>query len=357
MNRYVRTGPGTDNDGEAKFDLDQINPAYLARLRSRVQDCYENGIYAVICLFNGFNIESKGFSYQPFAYHPYNEDNNINSVDGDFNSDGQGTETHTDTNNAAWSYQLALVEAIIDELNDFPNVMWEISNESTGSTGNTAWQYALIDHIRDYEATKPLQHMIGMSVCWPNGSNAVLDASGADFVQYNGDKADAVHSDADPVSVYDDDHTTGGGTGYAWIHQALCNGHGGVSSMDDWDYDGDAFTAPWELKRDNLGYAADLVALIGSDLLLMTPQAGLSTSGYCLARNHATVGKYVAFYDGSGTFNLNLSTATGTLQVRWLRCSNGDVSTSTVAGGDTRTMTPPWTGAVVLYVYHQGGGE
>ena len=34
-NPYVRTGPGTAIDGGQKFDLTQLNPAYLARVRQR----------------------------------------------------------------------------------------------------------------------------------------------------------------------------------------------------------------------------------------------------------------------------------------------------------------------------------
>lgn len=108
----------------------------------------------------------------------------------------------------------------------------------------------------------------------------------------------------------------------------------------------------YEVIRANVGYARELFDLLNNPLL-MTPQPSLSTSGYCLARDHATAGEYVCYYDGSSTFNLNLTNATGTLNIRWLRCSDGTVQDSaTVSGGAVRTLTPPWTGRVVAYVRH-----
>lgn len=358
--RYVRTGPGNGNDGQLKFDVTQINRAYLDRLRTRAAACAQAGIYVVVQLFQGWQVENNkgGGDGTPGLYHPYNTDNNVNSLDPDDNSDDDLRESQYLTSNPALPYQEALVEAIIDEIGHLDNVLWEICNEPTGSTENTNWQIHLIDHIRAYEATKPKQHPIGMTVQWPSGSNTVLDNSGADWVSYNSGKADAVHSASDPVSIYDTDHTVGlaAENSIAWVWQSFCNGHGAAFYMDAWDgamfgEDQRAMSGYVVIRR-NTGYARQLAALL-KDQIGMTPQAGLSTSGYCLAKNHATAGEYVVFYSGSGTFNLNLSTATGTLNIRWLRCSDGTVQDSaTVTGGATRTLTPPWTGAVVAYVRH-----
>ena len=43
-------------------------------------------------------------------------------------------------------------------VNDLDNVLYEISNESTGSTANTTWQYHMINYVKSYEAAKPKQH-------------------------------------------------------------------------------------------------------------------------------------------------------------------------------------------------------
>lgn len=359
--RYERTGPGTANDGKAKFDVTKINREYLDRLRTRAAACEQVGIYVIVQLFQGWQVENNkggGDGGTPGLYHPYHPDNNINSLDPDSNADDDLRESQYLTGNPALVYQKALIEAIIDEIGHLDKVLWEICNEPTGSTQNTNWQYHLIDHIRDYESAKPKQHLIGMTVQWPNGSNTVLDNSGADWVSYNDGKGDSAHSASDPVSIYDTDHTVGlaAENSIAWVWQSFCNGHGASLFMDAWD--GAMFGEDWRemagyvVIRRNTGFARQLAALL-TDMLGMTPQAGLSTSGYCLAKSHTTAGEYVAFYDGSGTFNLNLSSAAGTLNIRWLRCSDGTVQDSaTVSGGATRTLTPPWAGSVVAYVRH-----
>lgn len=353
--RYVRTGPGNDNDGKLKFDLTKINPDYLDRLYRRAVDCGQRGIYVCVQLFQGWQIEDKGMAGDPWRYHPYELVNNINSVDGDQDNDGQGTETHYDTGaNIVLSYQRTLVEAIINKLNGLDNVIYEISNEDFPSAANTGWQRDMVDYIHTHEASKPYRHPVGLTTQYP-GDSDMMDLSNAEWCCYDGGKANSTHPASDPVSFYDTDHVVGLTSNYPWIWESLCNGHGGAWYMDEWDgalYGGDTRNnATYQLIRSNLGYALTQFKLLKNPLL-MTPQPGLCSTGFCLARNHSTEAEYVCFQGGSGSFTLNLSTATGTLNIRWLRCSAGTVSTDTVSGGAIRTLMPPATGAHIVYVYH-----
>lgn len=352
LSRYERTGPGNAADGKLKFDLTQINQDFLDRLYDRVGRLDNAGIYCVIQLFQGWQIEDKGGTDQPFDYHPYNSSNNINSIDGDQNNDGNGTETHrSGVNNVVLSYQEDLVTAIVTTLNNYDNIIWEISNEDTGHADNTTWQEYFIDFITDLEASLPKQHLIGRTVSYPSGSNVDLDNSAAKWVSYshrntvNGTK----------VSMSDTDHIEGITSDFEWIWVAFCNGHAGSWYMDEWDgalYGTDRRNnSTYQLIRSNLGYVLDQFDLLNNPLL-MTPQPSLCSTNYCLARDHATQGEYVCFQDGTGNFTLNLTTTTGTLNIRWLRCSDGSTDTGTVSGGAIRTLTPPWTGVVVAYVYH-----
>jgi hypothetical protein len=50
--QYVRTGPGTAADGQPKFDLTQFNQDFFDRMRSRIIDAGNNGIYVSIMLFD-----------------------------------------------------------------------------------------------------------------------------------------------------------------------------------------------------------------------------------------------------------------------------------------------------------------
>jgi hypothetical protein len=51
---YQRKGLGTALDGGRKFDLTRFNQAYFDRLRSRVVEAGERGIYVSVMLFQGF---------------------------------------------------------------------------------------------------------------------------------------------------------------------------------------------------------------------------------------------------------------------------------------------------------------
>ena len=203
---YVRTGPGTGVDGGAKFDLNQINPAYLSRLRQRVIDAGARGIYVSVMLFDGWSIGFKGSSSaaNPWLGHPFNASNNINGINGDPNGDASGIETQTLQIPAVTALQEAYVRAVVDAVNDLDNVIYEISNESDPS--GDEWQYHMISLIRSYELTKPKQHPIGMTVPYPNASNSEVISSGADWVSINGDVNNPVVADGSKVSLFDTDH-------------------------------------------------------------------------------------------------------------------------------------------------------
>ena len=92
-------------------------------------------------LFDGWSVESKEGNHNPWDGHPYKLANNVNSINGDLNNDNQGGETHTLASSQITALQEAYVRKVIDSVNDLDNVLYEISNESTGSSANTAWQY------------------------------------------------------------------------------------------------------------------------------------------------------------------------------------------------------------------------
>lgn len=352
QNRYPRTGGGVAADGYARFDTSSVDTTYLDRLESRVSDCLDVGIYCCVQLFQGWDIVEKDVGIEdPSPYHPFQPGNNSNSIDGDTDNNGDLEETHILSSNPVITQQESFIEAVLDRLNPYPNIFYEVSNESTGSVGNTNWQNHVIDYIKTYEASLPYQHLVMFSVQYPSGNNATLDASDADLVSYN----NRDETDGTKVSMSDTDHIEGLTDQFLWVWTSLCNGHGGLWYMDQWDGSGfgsdTTGNATYNLIRDNLGYAKDLIDLL-NDLEGMTPNATITTTGLSLSKDHATEAEYVTVYNGVSTFNFDLTTATGTLNIRWLRCSTGEIDTDTVAGGANRTLTPPWTGAVVAYIYH-----
>src|SRR6266403_2088618 len=88
---WMRTGgsSGTQvaSDGLPAFDLTQLDQAYFDRLRARVMQLQQNGIYAVVQLFDGLGLLNNRCSNDGY---PFTGANNVNGVD-----DGGGANSMT----------------------------------------------------------------------------------------------------------------------------------------------------------------------------------------------------------------------------------------------------------------------
>lgn len=349
---YLRTGPGTGADGGLRFDLSKLNPAYFVRLRQRVIDAGARGIYVSVMLFNGWSVEMKPGSANanPWLAHPFNASNNINGINGDPNGDASGRETQTLAISAITAIQETYVRAVVDAVNDQDNVLFEISNESDPS-GN-AWQYHMINFLRSYEATKPKQHPIGMTIPWPGSNSDVLN-SPADWVSMNGDAGSPVAADGKKVSLSDTDHLCGICGDVAWVWKTLMQGHN-VLLMDGYDNSpgvSDPAYHPddprWEAIRRNMGYARSYAMRM--DLSHAVPRSNLASSNYCLAVPGT---EYLVLLPTGGTVSVDLSAATGTRTVEWFNPSTGDsASGGTVSGGRSVSLTAPFSGIAVAYIH------
>jgi hypothetical protein len=363
---YERTGPGNAADGRPKVDLTKFNPVYMERLRERAIEAGNRGMYVCVQLFQGWQITQKGYTAgAPGTYHPFNAANNINSIDGDTDNDGQVGETRDISWTAVYDLQKAYVRAVIDAVNDLDHVIYEISNEEDevdNAAGHTKveWQHALIDYIHTYEAGKAKQHPVGMTVQFPAGSDSDLFASNADWISpKDGSVITSVTaSDGSKVILWDTDHTVGLTDEHEWTWLAFCRGCSPLY-MDEWDgglygTDKRLLTAN-ERIRANLGYILDYAARI--DLANATPNGSLSSTGYALAKTSGIV-QILAYQNASGAFTVNLTSFSGTFTVEWLRTSTGATQAgSDVSGGAVRTLTPPWASEDVVAFLELTGME
>jgi hypothetical protein len=356
---YPRTGPGTALDGGPRFDVSQFNQAYFDRMRQRIIEAGKRGIYVSVMLFNGWSIEDKGLSgNNPWQAHPLNVANNINGIDGDLNDDGQGREIHTLAIPAVTALQEEYVRKVIDTVNDLDNVLYEISNES--DSGATEWQYHLINLIKAYEAAKPKQHPVGMTVAWPGGNNEELLTSPADWISPNGDLNNPPVSTGAKVIIADTDHLCGICGDRTWVWKSFTRGENPIF-MDVWDcspwwYPGDCNRAAWPSLRQNLGYAAEYAHRI--NLAAMTPQPALASTGYSLAHAAVQAAEYLVYLPTGGEVTVDLSATPGELQVEWFNPESGVATAgSPITGGASRSFTAPVGGDAVLYLFQPKAPE
>ncbi len=139
---WQRTGPGNASDGTLKIDLTKFNQAYFDRLRGRVQQLDEAGVYAGVYFFTGEWLLYFRFSGDGY---PFMGTNNVNGID-----DGGSIASVTmNSPNAMTALQDAYVKKVIDTLNDLPNVLWIVSEEAPPKS--TWWNQHLIALARSYE--------------------------------------------------------------------------------------------------------------------------------------------------------------------------------------------------------------
>ena len=377
---YRRRGPGTALDGGLKFDLTELSEAYFDRLRSRVVAAGDRGIYVAVMLFQGFSIESKGRGKgNPWPGHPYHSANNVNGMNGDVDGDGEGTEVHTLQVPAITALQEAYVRKTIDTLNDLDNVLYEISNESHAHSEE--WQYHMITYIKSYEAGKPKQHPVGMTVEQPGGDNSELTNSPADWISPNNqppqEEADAGsvakgapaqnddYMSSPPVAtgkkviVSDTDHLWGLGGNSDWVWKSFLRGLNPIFLDPDphqlerrVDRVG---LQNWESIRRAMGYTLTFAKRM--DLAAMVPDPEIASSGYCLAHDGEEYLVYVpADEDGSveKTVSVDLSAASAALAVEWFNPRTAEtILAGTIRGDTIKEFTAPFPGDAVLYIRAQ----
>jgi hypothetical protein len=360
------------------FDLTQLDQTYFDRLRARVLQLQQNGIYSIVELFDGLGLASNRCANDGY---PFTGGNNVNGV-----NDGGGTNSMTMASpNTITGYQDAFVQKVIDTVNDLPNVLWEISEEAPDNS--TWWQGHMIGLIHTYEKGgtwegvsypgKSFQHPVGyptLNVSLPNDPG--LYNSNADWVapaaRFSPTSSCGTGTPACKVNINDSDHSYFGmwndsaQTNRNYVWENFTNGSQ-VLFMDPYliywtsgnrnlcqSPSNGVCTGPdtrWDNLRNNLGYTVSYANKM--NLVKMTPQGSLSSTGYCLANNMATGAEYLVYAPNGGSFTVNLSAVptTGTVTVEWLDPSTGTTTSGgSVPGGSTRTFTPPFSGDAVLYL-------
>jgi len=343
-------------DGKPKFNLKKFNPAYFDRLRRRVSAARDRRVYVSIMLFEGWAMQ---FSTGAWEGHPFHPQNNINGIDGDQNKDGKGLEIYTLSNPAVTALQEAYVRKVIDTVNDFDNVLYEISNEN--HPPSTEWQYHIIRYIKGYEKNKPKQHPVGMTFQYRGGNNETLFNSPADWISPNsegGYRDDPPAADGRKVVLNDTDHLWGIGGNQAWVWKSFLRGHNPIF-MDPYDgvVLGEQFDPKWAPVRRSLGYTRMYAERM--NLAAMQPRDDLASTGYCLAKPGV---EYLVYKPAADEASITVSLKTGEYEYEWFDPeqgkvvstgtirANGDKSRPSKTGRDEQSLPAPLKGDAVVYI-------
>jgi len=367
------------------YDLTKYNEEYFTRLRKRVIEAGERGIYVSIMLFDSWATEAR--MSVPWVGHPYNKDNNVNGINGQvdlpieqqldrnleagFSIDAEHIQVQTLNLPQVTALQKAYIKKVIETVNDLDHVMYEICNEGYRKT--KYWQYELVHFIHETEKDMPKQHPVWMTHL-VQAQNEALYVSEAEAISVGVENTDENYcinppaNDGRKVILADTDHLGGIWGTAQWAWKSFLRGLNPIF-MDPYREDFDAghegekeeanpisvlfgraqygLPSNWpEPIRVALGqtklYADKL------NLNRVMPYGELSSTGYCLADPGQ---QYLVYQPESGLFKLSLHGAVGPFSVEWFYPETGEtISGRSFKGGAAIDFTPPKPGEVVLFL-------
>ena len=154
---WARSGEPGYIGGGNKFDLTKWDPEYFARLKDFISYAASKDIIVEVCFFNAQYPES-------YEYSPLYKDSNIQGI-GDCDCK---SFQYMDHDERLFAEQLRYVEKLVEETNEFDNIIYEFIDEPTlylsDSQRAYKWISALIDKTIEVEARLPKKHMLAQQL-------------------------------------------------------------------------------------------------------------------------------------------------------------------------------------------------
>jgi hypothetical protein len=139
--------------GGNRFDLTRWDPAYFSRLTDYVRRAGRAGVVVELVLFCPF------YEERMWELSPMNARNNVNGV-GAVRRDEVLSLKHP----ALLEVQTSMTRRIVEALNAFDNVYFEICNEPYAGAVSAEWQRAIAETIVATESRLPRRHLIAQNI-------------------------------------------------------------------------------------------------------------------------------------------------------------------------------------------------
>jgi hypothetical protein len=388
---WARIGAGTAKDGKPKFDLSAFDDAYFERLRERVIAAGNEGIYVGVMLFDGWAMH---LSPPPdnVEGHPFHADNNVNGVGVSSILDYQVLPLDTEVR----EIQEAYIRKVVDTVQDLPNVLYEVANESSGDDvdsislpdgtsmpiqagDSTEWQYWVIDVVKQHERQMSYdEHPIGMTMQYPvpeqRKVNEPLYNSAAEWISPGFDEdafdpgafttgrwfVNPPANDGAKIVITDTDHYAPGFGDALWAWKSFLRGHHpilmdfGIIDVAH-PLDPSLGVPPYEafeparLAMGDTRRFAERINLAG-----MEPRGELSSTGYALAEPGA---EYLVLEPGDTMDPFTVTLEAGTYAVEWFGVDARQTTLADpveAASEAAHAFKAPSDGPAVLYLITVG---
>jgi hypothetical protein len=171
---WLRSGQPGYIHGGTKFDLDHWDERYFSRLKDLLQEAGRRGIIIEFTLFGN------QYGDSIYSYSPLYADNNIEGIGRKEKNRFLDFQSLKDT--ALVARQDAMVVKLVNELNTFDNLYYEISNEPYNEVKDSSvvddWHRHLVTLIRKTEEALPKKHLIA-------SNQAIVDDKRVDIANYH----------------------------------------------------------------------------------------------------------------------------------------------------------------------------
>ena len=369
---YPRSATAGATAGGNKFDLSRVSTNYLDELEGRVSKAYTKDIYVSVMFFQGLSVGSwngLGGAVSPDSMwkgHPYYSGNNVSSVDGG-SENGWTTQTCTTGSCASDPVlitQQAYVSAVVNRLSRYPNVIWEIGNETNpgsqletppGNGSNSpwqgyTWQYYWVDYIHSYERSHAyLRHPVWITPIY-NGYYTQpmtnMTNSNAEAVAPSGPywATDPPVNTFKRIVIADSDHVDMDSMSPMVVFKQFTRGYN-IAIMDDM---GAGLEASRMAAGDVRAYSVRMNLKRAVPWDNRIAGAGKCSTGYCLVDDGTT---YLQLYPAGGSGSL--TTAAGTYNCEWWNVNTRAATPcGAVTGAGPHTFNTPASPAV-LFLYVQ----
>ena len=164
---WARSSTSGASNGDNKFDLAKWDPAYFKRLKDFVREAGKRGIVVELVMFCTM------YDDKVWEASPMNSRNNVNGVGG-----VERHEVYGGRNQKLLAVQEAVTAKLVEELNEFDNVYFEVCNEPYERGGLTPeWNDRIVAAIQKAESRLPQKHLIAQGM--PPSEKPIADLNPA----------------------------------------------------------------------------------------------------------------------------------------------------------------------------------
>jgi len=347
--------------GGNKFDLTKWDAAYFRRLREFVAEAGKRGVVVEVVFFCPFYDDSM------WKLSPMNAANNVNGIGRVGRRD-----VYTLKDKELTTAQQAMVRRIVEALQSFDNVYYEICNEPYERSGQTeTWQARIAEAIVKAEGKFPHKHLLAQNLPWRKQNLSAdgkkpMPVSHVSILNFHGASRPepvALYYDLNKVIAYDEtgrgsntkyrtegwDFIIAGGGVYDHLDLCFTVGHenGTAKSNPAWN-GGPALHKQLEVLRDFIN---------SFDFVKMKPDSSVIKGGIpaeASARALVERGRAYAIYiKGGRRVDLMLELPSGSYKAEWVNTKTGDAEKAesfSHIGGEMTLSSPRYTEDIALRI-------